>query len=136
MSDADLSDAALMRRSGIRPTRQRLIVAEILRQSANTHLTADEAHGLVSRTGSHLPLATVYNVLNDFAKAGLVRRFDFGDRTCFCRNRADHHHFLDSSTGRLSDIPGKQPCAIDLPDPPEGMDIDGVVILVKLKPRV
>lgn len=135
MSGTDLPEVAQLRQAGIRPTRQRLAVARVLSQAAATHITADEAHALIAQAGIRLPLATVYNVLNDFAKSGLVRRFDFGDRTCFCRNQADHHHFLDLGTGRLSDIPGPQPRVVDLPPPPEGMEIDSVVVLVNLKPE-
>lgn len=99
------------------------------------HVTADEAFKMASDRRLRLPFATIYNTLNIFAKAGLVRRLDHGEKTCFCTNLAGHHHFLDLSTGRLTDIPDPQPAVIGLPGPPPGMEIEGVEVIVRLKAK-
>ena len=56
-----------------------------------------------------LTLGTVYNVLNDFVRAGLIRRFEVGECSCYCANPRPHHHYYDEETGRLIDIPDPQP---------------------------
>lgn len=135
MTGHEFDEEKVLRAAGIRPTRQRVTVLRLLRDIDGTHATADQVHALASQQRAGLPLATVYNVLNDFAKAGLVRRISFGDRTSFCTNRSAHHHFLHLATNALSDIPNPQPCVIGLPHPPDGMEIDGVDVIVRLRHR-
>ncbi|KJS34357.1 MAG: hypothetical protein VR70_17895 [Rhodospirillaceae bacterium BRH_c57] len=126
-------DEELLRRAGIRLTRQRLAVVRLLRAAPSSHLTVDQAHALAQEMGLGLPLATLYNVLNDLSKRGIIRRIGFGERATYCSNQADHHHFLDPATGVLSDIPGRQPGVVDVPEAPEGTEIDGVDIIVRLR---
>lgn len=128
-----MQDAERLKRAGIRLTRQRLAVARLLREAGATHLTADQAYALSMDLGLGLPLATLYNVLNDFAKRGLIRRIDMGERTTFCLDPSAHHHFLDITSGQLSAIPGDPPALTSLPEAPEGMEIEGVDIFVRLR---
>lgn len=128
-----MDDAQRLKQVGIRVTRQRLAVARLLREAGSTHMTADQAHALSSAMGLGLPLATLYNVLNDFAKRGLVRRIDMGERTTFCTDPTRHHHFLDTASGQLSAIPGEAPLLSPLPDAPDGMEIEGVDIFVRVR---
>lgn len=123
-----------LRHAGLRPTRQRRGMLEVLGGLGACNISADEAHRLAADQGLRLSLATTYNILNQFAKAGLVRRIDLGERTWFCTCPAGHHHFLDLSTGRLSDIAGRQPVLDHLPPPPPGFEVDGVDILVRIRP--
>ncbi len=126
-------DEELLRRAGIRLTRQRLAVVRLLRAAPTTHLTVDQAHALSAEMGLGLPLATLYNVLNDLSKRGIIRRIGSGERATYCSNQADHHHFLDPATGVLSDIPGRQPSVVNVPDAPAGTEIEGVDIIVRLR---
>ncbi|MGC2856339.1 Fur family transcriptional regulator [Novispirillum sp. DQ9] len=128
-----MGDAERLKRAGIRLTRQRLAVVRLLREAPTTHMTVDQAHALSLERGLGLPLATLYNVLNDFAKRGLVRRIDMAERTTFCTDPGEHHHFLDAATGLLSAIPGPQPTVVDMPSPPDGMEIEGVDIIVRVR---
>lgn len=128
-----MEDAKRLKRAGIRQTRQRLAVARLLREADTSHLTVDQAHALATDMGLGLPLATLYNVLNDFAKHGLIRRIDMGERTTFCLDPSVHHHFLDVATGHLFAIPGEAPALPALPEPPPGMEIEGVDIFVRLR---
>jgi len=125
----------VLRDAGLRPTRQRRGMVELLRTLGSGNVSADEMHRLAAKAGLRLSLATTYNILNQFAKAGLVRRIDLGERTWFCTSPAGHHHFLDLSTGRLSDIPGRQPVLDHLPSPPPGYELDGVDILIRIRPE-
>ncbi|OAN53188.1 hypothetical protein A6A04_14645 [Paramagnetospirillum marisnigri] len=132
---AQETDETRLRRLGIRPTAQRLAVYRLLRDRADSHVTPQEAFDLVRAQGLRLTLGTIYNVLNEFARAGVVSRIDMGERTCFCSNRAPHHHFLDEGSKRLFDITGEQPVVNRLPAIPEGMELTGVEVIVRIRPR-
>ncbi|EME69042.1 Fe2+/Zn2+ uptake regulation protein [Paramagnetospirillum caucaseum] len=136
MASSGVSSETVLRDAGLRPTRQRRGMVELLQTLSSDNVSADEAHRLAAEAGLRLSLATTYNILNQFAKVGLVRRVDLGERTWFCTSPAGHHHFLDLSTGRLSDIPGRQPVLDHLPTPPPGYEVEGVDILVRIRPAI
>lgn len=92
--------------AGIRPTRQRVALWDLIRQGGPRHLSAEQLFRECGQAGLRLSLATVYNALNLFAQAGLLRRVDVGERTWFCSNGAEHHHMFDEATGALTDLPG------------------------------
>ena len=122
-----------LRRVGIRPTRQRTAVLRAIHAGGRRHLTPESFHQELADAGLNLSLATVYNTLNQFAESGLLRRVGFCDRTYFCTHTEPHHHFYDDGSGRLEDILGPQPGVVGLPDPPEGMEIRGVEIIIRLR---
>jgi Fur family iron response transcriptional regulator len=131
--DGDEGDCQRLVGAGMRPTRQRLSVMKAIRQGGRRHLVAESFHQELADCGLRLSLATVYNTLNHFAAAGLLRRVGFGDRTWYCTNTSEHHHFFDMGTGRLEDIPGEQPRVVGLPEPPPGMSIRGVEIIIRIQ---
>jgi len=117
----------------MRPTRQRLAVIRAIREGGRRHLMAESFHQELADTGLRFSLATIYNTLNHFAEAGLLRRVGFGDRTWYCTNTSEHHHFFDVRTGRLDDVDGPQPHVVDIPAPPPGMSIEGIDIVIRLR---
>jgi Fe2+ or Zn2+ uptake regulation protein len=78
MSTADT--AQVIRSSGLRATKPRVLIYDVLQQ-AGGHRTADEVAGLVGDSGRHLPRASVYNVLDDLSRVDLVLRADRGPGT-------------------------------------------------------
>ena len=62
-----------VRGAGLRPTRQRLVLGRLLFESGDRHVTAEQLHAEVAALGEHVSLATVYNTLHQFKRAGLVR---------------------------------------------------------------
>lgn len=122
-----------LRQAGVRPTRPRLAIMTAIQGGGTRHLAPESFHRELADGGVNLSLATVYNTLNQFAEVGLLRRVGFGDRSYYCTNTGEHHHFYDEMTGRLEDIPGAQPTVVGLPEPPPGMVIDGVEVIVKLR---
>ncbi|HLO77285.1 MAG TPA: Fur family transcriptional regulator [Magnetospirillum sp.] len=127
------NDEAVLRTAQIRPTRQRLTILRLIRDGGHRHLTPDSLYQEALTSGVRLSLATVYNTLHEFAEGGLVKHVAVGDRSWFCTNTADHHHFYDVQTGRVQDIPGAQPRVLDLPPPPAGMEVEGVDVIVRLR---
>ena len=123
-----------LRNAGLRPTRQRLALGKRLFDGVDRHLTAETLHSEVRAAGMHVSLATVYNTLHQFTAAGLLREVVVdGAKTYFDTNVTDHHHFYDPASGDLSDIPGDSVNILTLPDAPDGMEIESVEVVIRVK---
>ena len=132
-ADADAM-AERLRAAGLRPTRQRVAIARIIFGHGHRHLTAESLHAEAREAGVTMSLATVYNALHQFTHAGLLRSFGIEGRTTyFDTNTHDHHHFV-TPRGQVIDIPRGAVSLADLPEPPEGMEIEHVEIVVRLRP--
>jgi Fur family transcriptional regulator, iron response regulator len=123
----------LIKASGLRPTRQRLALGGLLFGGMDRHVTAEQLHVEVVGLGEHVSLATVYNTLHQFKKAGLVRELAIdGSKAYFDTNTSNHNHFLLEQTGELMDIPGDSIQVTGLPTPPDGMEIAHIDVIVRL----
>jgi Fur family iron response transcriptional regulator len=123
---------------GLRPTRQRVALANLLFAQGDRHLSAEELHEEAVSAGVPVSLATVYNTLHQFTEAGLLRILAVeGAKTYFDTNTSDHHHFFVEDENRLVDIEiEKGPVTvINLPQPPEGLEIVNVDIVVRLRKK-
>ena len=86
------------------------------------HVTAEILHAEAVTGGERVSLATVYNTLHQFKRAGLVRELAIdGTRTYFDTNPSNHSHFYVEQDGRLMDIPEGSIRVDGLPTPPRGM---------------
>jgi Fur family transcriptional regulator, iron response regulator len=123
----------MLRQANLRPTRQRLTLGRLLFESGDRHVTAEQLHAEVTALGEHVSLATVYNTLHQFKRAGLVRELAIeGSKAYFDTNTSNHNHFLLETTGDLMDIPGDAIRVEGLPEPPEGMRITHVDVVVRV----
>jgi Fur family iron response transcriptional regulator len=122
-----------LRGAGLRPTRQRLALAKLLFEQGDRHITAEQLHSEAMQANIRVSLATVYNTLHQFTEVGLLREIvaDSG-RSYFDTNTSDHHHFFFEKEGRLEDIPHGQMMVSNLPQPPYGMRIASVEVVVRL----
>ncbi len=126
--------AGLLRERDINPTAQRLEIARLLLYR-RTHLTADEVFRLVNRDNTHVSKATVYNTLGIFADKRLVREVVINpDRVVYDSNTAPHHHFYNTETGELFDIEEHSMSVAGLPPLPQGTEVEGVEVIVRLRP--
>ena len=124
---------ALLRKAGLRPTRQRVVLAELLFGGHDRHVSAEVLHAEAVARGEHVSLATVYNTLHQFRGAGLVRELAIdASRAYFDTNTSNHNHFFVEADGVLLDIPGDGIKVGGLPQPPEGMRISHIDIVVRL----
>jgi Fur family peroxide stress response transcriptional regulator len=99
----DLLDQALAR-EGLRSTRQRELVFEVLLRKRD-HPTADEVYARARSKMDGISLATVYNCLETLVSCGLVRAVNYErEPTRFCPNLTEHAHFQDRQTGRVYDV--------------------------------
>ena len=127
---------AKLRLAGLRPTRQRLALAQILFMGMDRHVSAEELHREAERAKAGVSLATVYNTLNQFKSAGLLREVAIeGDRSYFDTNTSNHFHFYDEASGELQDIGADGLRVVGLPPLPNGTEISGLDVIVRLRPR-
>ncbi|MEZ5810474.1 MAG: Fur family transcriptional regulator [Rhizobiaceae bacterium] len=134
--DAPKMAEDLVRDAGLRPTRQRVALAGLLFAKGNRHLTAEELHAEAETAGYPMSLATVYNTLHQFTEAGMLRVLAVeGARTYFDTNTSDHHHFFVEGENAIYDIEGGPFSILNLPRPPEGMEITNVDVVIRLKRR-
>ncbi|PIO97896.1 iron response transcriptional regulator IrrA [Pleomorphomonas carboxyditropha] len=125
-----------LRDAGLRPTRQRVALAEILFSHGHRHLSAEDLHAEALTAKVPVSLATVYNTLNQFTEAGLLREVAVeGTRTYFDTNTDDHHHFYVEDENRVFDIPGPHVEIGNLPPAPAGMEIVRVDVVVRLRTK-
>jgi Fur family iron response transcriptional regulator len=125
----------MLRESGLRPTRQRIALADILFADGNRHVSAEQLHEEALRARVPVSLATVYNTLHQFTEAGLLREVAVdGSKTYFDTNTSDHHHFFLEDENRVVDIPGEGLSIDNLPEAPEGMEIVRVDVVVRIRP--
>lgn len=118
---------------GIRPTSQRVRIAELL-LSAPQHLSAEQILASLRRSGARVSKATVYNTLNLFAARGLIRQLSVdGTRAWFDSNTAAHYHFHDTDSGALIDVPVPAVQFSRLPAPPAGMEVAGIDLVIRLR---
>ncbi len=119
--------------AGLRPTRQRVSLADLLFDQCDRHVTAEELHEEALHQGVPVSLATVYNTLHQLTGAGLLREVAVaGSKSYFDTNTSNHCHFYSNITGELEDIPAGAIDIQSLPEPPKGTEISRVDVLVHL----
>lgn len=126
----------MLRDVGLRPTRQRVALGWLLFGRGDRHLTAEILYEEALRARVPVSLATVYNTLHQFTVAGLLREVAVdGSKTYFDTNVSEHHHFFVEGEEMLYDIPGSEVAVGELPEPPPGMEIARVDVIVRLRRR-
>ena len=124
---------AVLRMAGLRPTRQRVALSEILFGGEHRHVSAEQLLAEANLSKVNVSLATVYNTLNQFTAAGLLREVVVeAGKSYFDTNTSDHHHFFVESTGRLEDIPADRLMVQNLPAAPAGTRVARVDVIVRL----
>jgi len=125
---------AVLRMAGLRPTRQRVALAEILFGGEHRHVSAEQLLAEAQTAKVNVSLATIYNTLHQFRSAGLLREVAVdASRSYFDTDTSDHHHFYLEDEQRVTDIPASAIVIQNLPEPPEGMTITHVDVVVRVK---
>jgi Fur family iron response transcriptional regulator len=118
----------------LRPTRQRIAIAERLLDGRARHVSAEQLRDELVDYGQPMALATIYNCLHQFEEAGLVRPVHHaGDAVLYDTNLGDHHHFVDVETGELIDIDPGEITLPELPDLPDGFEAETIELTVRLR---
>ena len=125
-----------LRTSGLRPTKQRIKICEVLFNSDKTfHFTINElVKRIIKSTDEKISLATVYNTVHAFKKKGYLKEIPINsDQSYFDTNTSHHHHFYDENQKDLIDIDDAdvEPVKINTKIP--GKKITSVEVLVKVE---
>jgi len=125
---------SMLRQAGLRPTRQRMALAELLFAKGFRHLSAENLHEEALMSRVPVSLATIYNTLHQFTDAGLLREVAVdGSKTYFDTNTTDHHHFFVEDDNVVFDVEPGQLGVNRVPEPPPGYEISRVDVVVRLR---
>ena len=125
-----------LRSSGLRPTKQRVEIAKFLFEREKTfHFTVESLENhLAKKSNCKFALATIYNTIHAFRKAGHLSEVDVrGKKTYFDTDITNHHHFYDSETSELIDIDSSEVVIQKIPKAPNGKKIKNVEVFINLK---
>ena len=122
-------------KGGLRPTRQRVILARrLIGDGKNRHVTAESLFAASNDHADKVSLATVYNTLRAFCDAGLMREITVdGAKSYFDTNMSDHPHFYWEDSAELVDAPAEQLKIAVLPVAPDGAEIAKVDVVIRLR---
>ena len=125
-----------LRASGLRPTRQRIIICKALFDRKETfHFTIEKLKKIIEKESrKKMSVATLYNTVHAFKKKGYLKEISLkGNKTFFDTNTKHHHHFYDEDMSLLFDIEEKNISISHLPRTPSGKKIKSVEVLVKIE---
>ena len=124
-----------LRNSGLRPTKQRIKICEVLFNKETTfHFTINDLVKIIENEANEkISLATVYNTIHAFEKKGYLKEIPIdSNQSYFDTNVTDHHHFFDISEKKLIDLDQLDVGPINIKKSIPGKKIKSVEVLVKL----
>lgn len=122
-----------LRSHGVIPTAQRLQIGRMV-LTRPTHFSAEQLYEQINESGGYVSKATVYNTLGLFVEKGLLRQVLVDPSKVFYdSNMAPHHHFYDVESGELADIEASDIQIGALPEAGEGVEIEGVDVVVRIR---
>jgi Fur family transcriptional regulator, iron response regulator len=119
--------------AGVRPTRQRVDLGQVIFGAGDRHFTAEMLYQETRSIRFAPTLGTIYNTLNEFVRSGLLREIAIYDaKLWYDTKTGPHFHFYHEDSEELSDIPEEWLPNIDIPAP-EGMRVESIDVIVRLK---
>ena len=125
-----------LRNSGLRPTKQRLQICDVLFNTEKTfHFTINELKQKIKdKIDNKISLATIYNTVHAFEKKGYLKQIPVNsNQTYFDTNITDHHHFYNLKDGKLIDLENSDVGPINIKRKIDGKKIKSIEVLVKLE---
>tara|TARA_B100000287_G_scaffold375452_1_gene375921 strand:- start:924 stop:1349 length:426 start_codon:yes stop_codon:yes gene_type:complete len=138
MTNLEANYIAKLRNSGLRPTRQRIRICEVLFNRDKTfHFSINDLKKILqTKFNEKISLATVYNTVNAFQKKGYLKEINIGSEiSYFDTNTTSHHHFYDEQTKELIDINSQEVEIKKSPIPPSGKKIEGIEVTFKISKK-
>tara|TARA_B100000035_G_C20527758_1_gene348237 strand:- start:4 stop:432 length:429 start_codon:yes stop_codon:yes gene_type:complete len=128
--------ASKLRTSGLRPTRQRIKLAEYLFDRDKTfHFTVEDLDKAINKKNSEdrIALATIYNTVHAFKKAGHLKEILIREgKNYFDTNTSSHQHFYDEFNNELTDIDNNKVELKKFPTPPKGKSIKDINVIINI----
>ena len=119
--------------NGIRPTKQRMILAKLLFEKGDRHISAEELYEEVKKDKRKISLATIYNSLKQFRKIGLLKELVVDqNKSIYCTNHDKHYHLYIEDEGKVIDIPQKN-IDLNIPSIPACLSLHNVDIVVRVR---
>ncbi len=132
----DAGCKAMLVAAGLRPTRQRVLLSHLLFSKGDRHVTAEMLFTEAQDAGCPVAQATVYNTLNQFTQAGLLRRIGpDGSRSFFDTNTTPHPHYYLHGEDILLDIPEQDLGLANMPEILPGHEVSRVDLIIHLRRR-
>ena len=128
-----------LRNSGLRPTKQRIKICEVLFSREKTfHFSINDLTKILKNQHNiKISIATVYNTVHAFRKKGYLKEINIeNDMSYFDTNTSSHHHFYDQQTRELTDIDSQEVELKKTPTPPNGKKIDEVEVTFKISKKI
>ena len=125
-----------LRSSGLRPTKQRIIICKFLFDRKKTfHFTINDLFKILKKEiNKKISLATIYNTVHSFKKKGYLKEISVNrEKSYFDTNTSDHHHFLDVKTNELIDLKKEDVDKINIKKNLPGKKINSIEVLVKIE---
>ena len=124
-----------LRKSDLRPTRQRLKICEVLFSPEKTfHFTVNDLTKIIEKKlNEKISLATVYNTVHAFKKKGYLKEISINsDKSYFDTNTTDHQHFFDEDTSELIDCSEEEVDSVKVKNNITGKKIKSVEVLIRV----
>ena len=124
-----------LRHSGLRPTRQRLKICEVLFSTEKTfHFTVSDLTKIIGeKLNEKISLATVYNTIHAFKKKGYLKEISINtDKSYFDTNITDHQHFFDEDTNELIDCGEDEIDSVNVKKNITGKKIKSIDVLIRV----
>jgi len=124
-----------LRESGLRPTRQRLKICEVLFSTEKTfHFTINDLTKIIEdRLSEKISLATVYNTIHAFKRKGYLKEISINsDKSYFDTNITDHQHFFDEDKSELIDCGNDEIDSVNVKKNITGKKIKSIEVLIRV----
>ena len=125
-----------LRTSGLRPTKQRILIARNLFERDKTfHFTVEKLNKEINQKGKEkVSLATIYNTVEAFTNAGYLKEIlTSKNKSYYDTNIKSHHHFYDEGSKELTDINYSQVKLSKVPIPPKGKKIKSLEVVIRIQ---
>ena len=125
-----------LRGSGLRPTKQRILIAKNLFDTNKTfHFTVETLNKKINKSGDEkISLATIYNTVEAFNDAGYLKEIlTSKNKRYYDTNIKSHHHFYDETSKELTDINYNQVKLSKVPIPPKGKKIKNLEVVIRVQ---
>ena len=120
-------------KNSIRPTKQRMILAKLLFENGDRHISAEELYEEVKKEDRKISLATIYNTLRQFTNIGLLKELVVDqNKSIYCTNHDSHYHLYIEDEGKIIDIPQKN-INLNIPEIPACLSLHNIDIIVRVR---
>ena len=119
--------------NGVRPTKQRMILAKLLFEKGKRHISAEDLFDEVRNEDRKISLATIYNTLKQFTSLGLIREIVVDqNKSLYCTNKESHYHLYIEDENKVIDIPTKN-IDLNIPSIPACLKLHDVDVIVRIR---